>query len=97
MADGLTLVVSLFVHPGRQAEFEEFETKASAIMRRHGGTMRRIALAPGADPAQPHEIHIVTFPDQQSYESYRADAELTSLANLRSRAIRQTIVWRGLK
>ena len=30
----IVLVVSLFVHPGREAEFHRFETEAARIMRR---------------------------------------------------------------
>ena len=36
-----------------------------------------------------------TFPDQQSFDRYRADADLKALAELRASAIRQTIVWVG--
>ncbi len=63
-------------------------------MRRYGGRLeRRIGFASSAD--QPHEVHIVTFPDRQSFERYRADADLQALAELRARAIRQTTAWVG--
>jgi hypothetical protein len=35
----LTLVARLFVEPGRAVDFERFESAASEIMRRHGGTL----------------------------------------------------------
>jgi len=37
----------------------------------------------------------VTFPDEQSFERYRSDPELSALVDLRSRAIRKTTIWRG--
>ncbi len=46
-------------------------------------------------PDQPHEVHLVTFPDQESFERYRADADLLAMADLRARAIRQTLAWVG--
>jgi uncharacterized protein (DUF1330 family) len=96
MSTPLTIVAALFIHPGREREFEEFETAADAIMRRYGGRVaRRIGVTPSVDPAQPHEVHIVTFPDQQSFERYRADTTLQALAELRARAIRQTTLWVG--
>ncbi len=97
MASKLTIVAALYIHAGREAEFEEFETRASAIMRRFGGTVeRRIGCAGGvAGDETPREVHVVTFPDEQSFEQYRADAEMSSLAELRSRAIRKTTIWRG--
>jgi uncharacterized protein (DUF1330 family) len=90
------IVAALFIHPGREAEFEQFETAAESIMRRYGGRIeRRIGLAASADTNQPHEVHIVTFPDRQSFERYRADTDLQALAQLRARAIRDTTIWIG--
>ena len=96
MSAGLTLVVSLRVHPGREAEFERFESAAAAIMRRYGGAIeRRIAVDPGADAARPDEVHVVTFPDRAAFDRYRADPDLAPLAALRAEAIRDTVVWFG--
>jgi uncharacterized protein (DUF1330 family) len=96
MAEKLIVVASLFIHPGREVEFEQFETAAELIMQRHGGRIeRRIGFQSGADPGQPHEVHIVTFPDDQSFQRYRADADLQGLADLRALAIRQTTIWIG--
>jgi uncharacterized protein (DUF1330 family) len=95
-ATAITLVVALFVNPDRIAEFEQFESRAAEIMRRHGGRIeRRIICAPGDDAGRPSEVHIVVFPDSNSYRRYRQDPELASLATLRASAIRQTIVWPG--
>ena len=90
MPTKLTIVAALFINPGREAEFEQFETAAESIMRRYGGRLeRRIGFA-GRKPDHPHEVHIVTFPDQQSFERYRTDADLQALAELRTRAIHHT-------
>jgi antibiotic biosynthesis monooxygenase (ABM) superfamily enzyme len=91
-----TIVAALYVNPGREAEFEQFESAAAAIMNRYGGRIeRRIGCDPGPGGDIPHEVHIVTFPDQDSFARYRGDAELNALAGLRARAIRSTVVWRG--
>jgi len=96
MASKLTLVAALYIHAGHEAEFEQFETQAAAIMRRHGGAVeRRIGFANAAGDENPHEVHVVTFPDEQSFERYRNDPDLSALADLRSRAIRKTTIWRG--
>jgi uncharacterized protein (DUF1330 family) len=96
MPTKLSIVASLFIHPGHEAEFEQFETAAESIMQRYGGRIeRRIGFAAGADTGQPHEVHLVTFPDQQAFDRYRADADLQALADLRTRAIRQTTAWIG--
>jgi uncharacterized protein (DUF1330 family) len=96
MAEKLIVVASLFVHPGHEAEFERFESAAASIMQRHGGRIeRRIGFASNANPEQPHEVHILEFPDEASFARYRADADLQALADLRTRAIRHTVAWTG--
>ena len=96
MDSKVTLVAALYIHPGREAEFEQFETRAASIMRRYGGVIeRRIGCASGGSDDQPHEVHIVTFPNERSFEQYRSDPELSALADLRARAIRKTTIWRG--
>jgi antibiotic biosynthesis monooxygenase (ABM) superfamily enzyme len=92
----VTLVAALYLHPGREREFEEFETAAAEIMRRYGGAIeRRIRIAAAADQDRPYEVHIVAFPDDRSFQQYRADPDLQALAGLRATAIRETVVWSG--
>ena len=92
----LTLVAALYIHPGHEAEFEQFEAAAARIMRRHGGAVdRRIRIARAAGDNLPHEVHVLTFADEVSLQSYRADPELHGLAELRACAIRETVVWMG--
>ena len=96
MADQLIIVAALFIHPGHEAEFERFESAAASIMRRYGGRIeRRIGCTASANAEQPHEVHIVAFPDEASFARYRADADLQALADLRTGAIRHTTVWMG--
>jgi uncharacterized protein (DUF1330 family) len=96
METKLTLVVALYIQAGREAEFEQFESQAASIMKRYGGAIeRRIGCAVIAGDENPHEVHVVTFPDEQSFERYRDDADLSALAELRNRAIRKTTIWRG--
>jgi antibiotic biosynthesis monooxygenase (ABM) superfamily enzyme len=92
----ITLVVALYIHPGRSAEFESFEAQAAEIMSRVGGRIeRRIACSNKDDASAPDEVHLVTFPDVDSYNRYRESSELQALASLRAVAIRKTVVWRG--
>jgi uncharacterized protein (DUF1330 family) len=96
MADQLIIVASLFIHPGREAEFEQYETAAESIMHRYGGRIeRRIGFSSDANPDHPHEVHILAFPDEAALGRYRADADLQAMSDLRSRAIRHTTVWMG--
>jgi hypothetical protein len=93
----IVLLVELFVHPGRVAEFRRFETEAARIMRRHGGRIERVIrpTGPGRRDALPHEIHLVAFASAAGLEAYRADPELQALAPLRESAIVRTEVTMG--
>jgi len=96
MEKKLIIVAALFINPGHENEFEQFERAAESIMHRYGGCLeRRIGFSSGANPEQPHEVHIVSFPDNRSFERYRTDPELQAIAELRTRAIRQTTIWIG--
>ena len=92
----------LYLHAGRNAEYERFESAASRVMSRHGGRIeRRIKLSGDAERAcerrsgPPDEVHVVSFPDAASFARYRADPEIRALADLRAAAIRDTVVWQG--
>ena len=95
----IVLVVSLFVHPGRETELHRFETEAARIMRRHGGRIERVIRPTGPAPegSRPHEIHVVTFASAAAFEAYRADPEIRALGPLRESAIARTDVTMGVE
>ena len=96
MSAPITLVVALFIYPERRAEFESFETQASEILSGFGGKIeRRIGCSNKDGASAPDEVHLVTFPDEDSYDRYRESSEIKALASLRAVAIRKTVVWRG--
>jgi antibiotic biosynthesis monooxygenase (ABM) superfamily enzyme len=92
----LTLIAALYLHPGREAEFAQFETAAAQIMQRYGGTIeRRIGVAPSSGENLPYEVHILSFPDERSFQEYRTDPDLEALRDLRALAVRETVLWFG--
>ncbi len=98
MPTKLTLVVLLYVDRNRQEDFERFEAAAARVMSRHGGAIeRRIGFRRGNDPSQPHELHVVTFPDAEALERYRNDPDVQAMAGLREKAILKTVVWHGVE
>lgn len=97
MNSGIILVASLFIHPGREVEFRQFETEATRIMRKYGGRIEHV-IHPSASVASgssPHEIHVVSFPSMEQFESYRGDADLAKLAPLRQSVIARTEIVIG--
>jgi uncharacterized protein (DUF1330 family) len=97
MRSPVVLVLSLFIHPGRELEFRQFETEAARIMRKYGGRVERVIrpTVSGQLESSPHEVHIVSFPGLGQFEAYRGDTELAKLAPLRQAAIARTEVIIG--
>lgn len=93
----IVVIVSLFMHPGREEQFRQFETAAARIMRRYGGRIERAITPRPGPPGEPvpHEIHVVSFRDLAGFEAYRRDAELATLASLRQGAIARTEIVIG--
>ena len=98
MNSPLLLVAALFIHPGQEDAFRDFETQAAQIMARYGGRIERVirpTSSTTSDAALPHEIHLVSFPTPDHFTAYRADPDLTALALLRQQAIARTEVVLG--
>jgi uncharacterized protein (DUF1330 family) len=93
VSEPFRLVALLTVADGQEADFERYETQAVAIMARHGGRLERRMRCHPRDESAPDEVHVVSFPDQAAFQRYRADPELTALADLRARVVRRTVVW----
>jgi uncharacterized protein (DUF1330 family) len=99
MSNRLILLVSLYIHPGQEVAFREFESAAARIMGRYGGRVERV-MRPGRvvpEGAVPHEVHLVSFPDEAALAAYRADVELAGLAALRQAAIARTEILFGVE
>ena len=97
MKAGVVIVVSLFIHPGQEVPFRQFEAHAAQIMRHYGGRIERVIrpLVSLHGGALPHEIHIASFPSLERFEAYRGDERLAELAPLRQAAIVKTEITIG--
>lgn len=89
----LYVLVRLWIHTGREAEFEAYERKVSRIMARYGGVIERAirtsrASDDGSD--EPFEVHVLQFPNRDLYDAYRNDSERLSLNGERARIIANT-------
>ena len=85
------IVAILTPHAGSIDLFRQYETKAAAIIRRYGGTIEQtVTEEPPALGEPSREIHVVSFPDREAFERYRADPDLAALAGMRSASIART-------
>jgi uncharacterized protein (DUF1330 family) len=90
----LYLTVKLYGRKGIRGEFKDYEAKALAIFRKHGGEVM-VAYAPVPDPAQaewPDEIHVLRIAGPAEFEAFMKDPERIGLAAERESVIRKTEV-----
>src|SRR5262245_53373957 len=68
------VLVRLWIHKGREAEFEAYERKVSRIMARYGGVIERairVSKASDGGSDEPFEVHVLKFPSRDLYDAYR--------------------------
>jgi antibiotic biosynthesis monooxygenase (ABM) superfamily enzyme len=90
MAERYALVVSLWIYPGKEAEFEAFEAEAARIMARHGGRIDGAVRMEAGQGDHPFEVHLVSFPDRFAHQSYLSDPEAFARKPLRAGIIART-------
>jgi uncharacterized protein (DUF1330 family) len=92
----MTLVAIMTVRKDAIDKFRSFESKAAAVMARHGGAIERTVVASLPDrPEMFKEVHLVTFPDAAAFEAYRQDQALAEIAHLRTESVVATEVVVG--
>ena len=94
----LYILARLWIHKGREAEFEAYEHKVSRIMGRYGGVIERTirtSKASGDASNEPFEVHVLRFPSRDLYDAFRDDAERHSLSAERADIITNTDILVG--
>lgn len=70
----------IYLHPGKEIVFDEFEAMAIPLIGKHGGELL-LRLRPTQDGViagsidVPYEIHLVRFPSDVALASFTADPE----------------------
>jgi len=83
----LYILVRIWIHSGRETEFEAYESKVSRIMARYGGVIELAIRTTGASDQgsdEPFEVHVLKFPSRELYDAYLNDAERRSLSEERA-------------
>jgi len=96
----LYIIIRLWIHRGREAEFESYEHKMSRIMARYGGLIERAIRTSGASDDgsdEPFEVHLLKFPSRDLYDAFRDDAERRSLSGERDGIITNTDILVGTR
>ena len=90
----------IYINPGQEQVFDEFEKIAIPIMSKYGGKMlARIRPAGNAfiecSIERPHEVHLGEFNSEEDFNAFLADEERLKFLQIKEQAIRSTVLVTG--
>lgn len=92
----------IYIIPGKEQIFEEFESLAIPIITKYNGKLL-IRVRPTessyieSNIDKPYEIHIVEFKTQQDFENFKEDKERIRFLHLKEQSIKTSIMIKGNK
>lgn len=92
----------IYIHPGSEAIFDEFESHAIPIISKYGG---KLLLRTKVDKNNviegsmetPYEIHLVSFDHQNQIDDFFRDEERKKWVHLKEASIREVWLIKGEK
>ena len=90
----------IYIHPGFESTFDEFEAIAIPAIARYNGKLL-FRVRPSADAfiegdfEQPYEIHLVSFPDIQDFKNFAMDEERKQFLHLKEQSIKTSLLIKG--
>ena len=96
----ITLTQLVYINPGQEETFEEFERRVLPLIDEHNGRLL-LRIRPDAGSLiagnweKPDEIHLVEFDAESDFHAYMVDEERRKYLHLREQSIRTTIIIQG--
>ena len=90
----------IYINPGQEKVFDEFEKFAIPIMSKYKGRMlARIRPQEDAfieyDIDRPYEVHLGEFESEEDFNAFLADDERKKFLHMKDQAIRSTVLVTG--
>lgn len=88
--------ILVMMHAGSDgiASLRDYESKVIPILEEHGGKLLSAFMPRDHErPECADEIHLVEFPSDEAFQSYRTDSRVTGLSQLRGAAISQSTIY----
>ena len=93
----------IYLKPGQEAIFDEFEAVAIPGIARYNGRML-FRLRPGSAAdfienqiEQPYEIHLVEFASDLDFQNFMQDKERKRFLHLKEQSIQSVVLIKGTK
>ena len=92
----------IYIVPGQEKTFDEFEGVAIPIISRYNGRMLfRLRPSDNAfienSAEKPYEIHLVEFDSQQDFDNFKKDEERKKFLHLKDKSIKASVMIQGTK
>src|SRR4051812_34447732 len=90
----------VYVHPGKESEFEQFENAVLPLLARHGGELL-LRLRPEAasfvagSSERPYEVHLVGFQTEDGLAGFSKDPDRKQFMHLKDESVRSSLVVVG--
>jgi len=90
----------VYVHPGKEDVFHQFEDVAIPLIAKHGGKLV-LRLRPNPETVVssttevPYEVHIVQFENEDDLGRFMRDDERQRFLHLKNESIRSSLLIKG--
>ncbi len=90
----------VFVRPGREPDFHEFEEKVLPLLGRYGGQLllrwrRTPETTIETSVGDPYEVHLVSFPTAEAFRSYASNETRKAFLHLKDNAVERVLLIEG--
>lgn len=92
----------IFIKPGQEEIFHQFEEVAIPLIRKYNGKML-LRVRPDEQSfiestmEKPYEIHLVQFEGDEDFQNFMRDEERKKFLHLKEQSIRSSILIKGTK
>ncbi|HVU96298.1 MAG TPA: hypothetical protein VHE34_13800 [Puia sp.] len=92
----------IYIEPGKEAEFDAFESVALPLIARYNGRLL-LRVRPDAsafiegEAEPPYEIHLVSFPTEEDFANFGKDPERAAALHLKEASVERIVLIKGIR
>lgn len=92
----------IYIEPGKEAIFQEFENYAIPLMEKYSGRLiQRLrpdnSIYIAGEEKKPYEIHIVSFESEENFQEFLKDDERLKFKHLKDESVESILMFKGEK
>jgi hypothetical protein len=90
----------IYIKPGQEKVFDEFESHAIPAIKKYNGTLlfrirpqKNAVIETAIEP--PYEVHFVQFDSESDFESFKLDKDRVKYLHLKEQSVREVWLVKG--